>query len=207
MKRIIILFLLLLSFNSFSTKWQYGGGLDGEAGLMIVYKSIPPLVLKIDEPETILIPSGNGTFKYSEISKSKKPLNVRLEVKFNSHIVENNSVNKSIISTIYDTARYSFINNGSFFLEKTSIKNGEILIEEGIDGEVFFTDINGNEEAANKAKIINRKLSESVKDGILNREDVYIDAIFNRRNKQLTTGRYEGKTTLVVEFLGRGALN
>lgn len=209
-KKMVVFLFIILSVKSFSTKWNYGGGLDGEAGLMLIYKTLPPLLVEVEEPETMSIASGNQSFKYSEVSRSKKPLNVKIEVYFNNTIVQDNSINKSIISTIYDSVRLSFINNGSFFLYKESdgIEPRDIKKTlDLIDGEVFFTDANGIEEATNKAKIVYRKLGETIQDGVLRRDDIYIDAIFNRKQEELIVGKYRGGTTLMVEFLGKGALN
>ncbi len=209
-KKIITFLFVILSMESFSTKWNYGGGLDGEAGLMLIYKTLPPLSVKVEEPEIMSVVSGNQSFKYSEVSKSGKPLNVKIEVYFNDNIVEDNSINKTIISTIYDSIRLSFVNNGNFFLYeeigKVENKAGKTTIK-AIDGEVYFTDSSGIEEATNKAKVIQRKLGETIQNATLKREDIYIDAIFNRRGEELIAGEYRGYTTLIVEFLGRGALN
>lgn len=208
-KLIILLGSLLLSTGVFSTTWEYEGGLDGESGLMIVYKTLPPLIVEVDEPELMTVPKGTKSFKYSEVVRSKKPLNVKIEIYFNNSVVEDNGINKEIIRTIYDTAKLSFVEQGEFKLikEDSGVGPRESNVDdtdvESIDGEVFFTNSIGVVKAQGNGKELISQIGDTISSGTLHKSDIYIDAQFNKKEKELLSGQYSGKTTLVVEFIGK----
>lgn len=204
-KNLIVLFFII-TINSFSTIWNFNG-LDGEAGIILIYKTLPPLTVEVEQPEKMVVSKEQKNFKYSEVSPSRKPLQVKIEIKFNDSIIEANNINKEIIRTIYDSAKLSFLNEGKFSLIKHTQENGmkknkELLpVEETIiDAEAFFT----NDKALFEGKEIERVLKDSIQGGTLTRQDIYIDAEFNKNNKILLAGEYSGSITLVVEFIGKG---
>lgn len=205
-KKIIFLISgILLTVSTFATTWKFEGGLDGKSGLTIVYKTLPPLIIDVDEPEMMVVPRGNQMFRYSEVSRSKQPLNVSIKVFFNKSIVEDNGINKNIVRTLYDTVRLSFSNAGKFELIK---KSGSVQPKSNditVDGEVFFTNRNGAIEG-NNGKLLEKKIGDSIQNGILSEQEIYIDARFNNQKKEMLSGQYEGKVTLEIEFIGKGAI-
>ena len=204
MKRIILYIFIgfITSINLFSTKWEYGG-LDGEAGITLLYKTLPPLIVDIEKTEILKVAKTNQSFKYSEVSDKRAPLNVNIEVSFNNEIINNNGVNKEIVRTIYNEVELSFEENGIFFL----IENNTPIDQEikTIEAEVFFTSRNG--EVEGNGKKIRKILGDTIKDGKLQQNDIYIDAVFNSSKQLLFSGEYKGTVVLVIEFIGKGAIN
>lgn len=199
--KIVIIFNLLI-VNIFSkTEWTYSGINDG--GLMILYKTLPPLIVEVDEPEIMRIKKGSETFKYSNVTKTKKPLNVNIEIRFNNSIIEENAINKDIVQTIYDSVRLSFQDDGKFNLYKSTEGILPKNIVESIDGEVFFTDISGTKLQGNEAKILVKPLGNTIQGGVLSQNNIYIDSEFNKDKKQILPGNYSGEIKLEVEFIGK----
>lgn len=208
MKKKIFFIINLFSFVFlFGTTWKYEGGLDGEAGLMIVYKRLPPLIVEVEEPEIMNIPSGNNSFIYSQVSRARKPLNVKIEIYFNNSVTQENGINKEVIRTLYDTAKLSFKNEGNFILniENSGISPKNVVGDNNfsIDGEVFFTNLNGLPNIDGNGKELTLKIGDSILGGTLYRSDIYLDAEFNKQKKFLLSGQYSGGAVLMVEFLGK----
>lgn len=210
-KKIIVgVSVLLLSVIAFGkTTWKLNGALDGDAGLMIVYKTIPPLMVDVEDPDLMVVSKSRGSFTYSEVAKSKQPLKGRIEINYDKDVASqgNNGLNKNIIRTIYNSVNISFLDNGVFALRKDTTgiepKKGErrLDLENQIDGEVFFTSSKGLTRNSDKRQKL--KLEDTVQNGVLRTADVYIDARFNKGGKELMAGKYRGVTTLVVEFVGQ----
>ncbi len=198
---------LFFSLTSFSTEWKYEGGLDGGAGLMIVYKSIPPIKIEVDEPETMVVPRGKQTFRYTEVSKIKEPLKVKIEVQFDSSIVSDNGLNKDIVNQMYNSAKLWFDNDGMFEMiasDKLIFKANNLVNSENIKAEVFFVDKNGVNEMKQKVT----RFKETIQNGLLISEEEYIDAKFNLDSKVMSSGSYRGVTKLNIEILGKnGGIN
>jgi|GEM_PF-6373799 len=203
-KKLLKLFLLCcMSILSYSATWKFEGGLNGDEGLMLIYKTLPPLIIEVDSPETMRVSKNIGEFTYSKVTNLKRPLNVSIKVSFNNDIIENNNaVNKEIVRTIYDTTKLSFKDNGRFYLRKTNGKLRRLDVENQIDAYAFFSTSNGEKEG----DIINRGLGDTISNGTLSQNNIYINAIFNQEKKELIPGEYSGIVTLMVEFLGRGEI-
>lgn len=209
MKKLLLFILvgLISHINLYSTRWDFGG-LDGEAGLIILYKTLPPLIVEVEKPEVLKIPKTNKSFKYSETVSKNTPLNVNIEVIFDNKIINKNGINKEIVRTIYNEVELSFDGDGKFKLDRVDNSSKEKIKEKtlsSIDGEVFFTNRNGVTDGDGKK--VKKILGDTIKDGKLKQDDIYIDAIFNSELKSLNSGRYIGKATLIVEFIGKGAIN
>lgn len=198
--KIIYIFLIFcISKIIYSgTNWQFSAGVNGNGGLMIVYKTLPPLVVNVDQPKVMRVKKGRDPFKYSESSGENKPLNVMIKVEFNKEVVGENGINKEIIRSIYNNVTLSFKNNGIFSLIKTTEKS-----DLQIDAQAYFTDQNGIRINDKAHPIINRNLSDTIQNGILLQNDIYIDAEFNKMQQELLEGRYEGTVILEVEFNGK----
>lgn len=199
----ILIFLLIFELCK-ATSWNFTGGLNGEDGLMIVYKTLPPLSVEVDQPEVMIVPASNAPFRYSEVNKNRNLLEVRIEIRFNKEIIEtNNAVNKKIVRSVYDRAKLNFKDDGIFYLEKINSKKikKDVLdeVNNKIDGEVFFTTAGG----VDLGKEITEKIGDTIQNGTLSKRYIYIDAKFNKEGKQLMLGEYKGTATLVVEFLGK----
>lgn len=201
MKKIIIIFNLFIVSVFGKTEWTYSGITDG--GLMILYKTLPPLVVEVDEPEIMRVKKGSESFKYSNVTKTQKPLNVNIEIKFNNSIIEENAINKDIVQTIYDSVRLSFQNDGIFNLYKNTDGILPKNTIESIDGEVFFTDISGTRLPGNEAKILLKPLGNTIQGGVLSQNNIYIDSEFNKNKKEILPGNYNGEVKLEVEFIGK----
>lgn len=166
---------------------------------MILYKTLPPLIIDIDSPERMTVSKEAKNFKYSDIVSSKKPIQLRIEIKFNDSIINSNNINKEIVRTVYDSLKLSFVEQGKFRLY--GVENN--ILNESIDGEVFFTNENGVIEGEMNGKEIKRTLHDTIQGGVLSRKDIYIDAIFNQEGKKLLIGNYSGTVSLDIEFMGK----
>lgn len=201
-KKVILIYFMVIKIIFSATEWNFSG-INGNGSITILYKTLPPLVVEVDEPELMRIKRGKDSFKYSDVSRSKKPLNVNIEIQFNNGIIDNNGSNKDIISTIYDTVKLELLNNGEITLLQDNLsgvpRNNDSL---GIKGEVYFTNISGI-ELENKYILI-KKLGESIKNGLLTTNDIYIDAEFNKEKNEILSGQYSGKIIMSVEFIGKG---
>lgn len=201
-KLLMGLLTFILSINSLSTEWKYQGGLDGGAGLMIVYKSVPPIKIEVEEPEIMVVPRGTQLFKYTEASRKKEPLAVKIEIQFDSSIVQDNGVNKQIITQMYNSAKLWFDNNGYFeMIDSNGVipKANNQENSRSIKAEAFFVDKNKANEK--KETIINFK--ETIQNGLLVSDKAYIDAKFNTEGKEMLSGNYRGVAKLNIEILGK----
>ncbi|WP_130891793.1 hypothetical protein [Fusobacterium ulcerans] len=204
MNKKIFIFLLgiILNISIFSSSdWQFTSGINGDGGLTIVYKTLPPLKVEVDSPEPMRIASGNQAFTYTNSNSSGKPLSVKIEIKFNNGIIDNDAINKTIVTTIYNKVKLSFENNGEFSL----IKDGKP--EDKIAGKIYFSTAEGVKISEELMKPFN----QTIQSGTLKVDTVYINANFNEDNKMITpkldkltedSPDYSGTARLNVEFLG-----
>lgn len=202
-KKIFIFILgIILNISIFSSSdWQFTSGINGDGGLTIVYKTLPPLKVEVDSPEPMRIASGNQSFTYTSSNSSGKPLSVKIEIKFNNGIIDNDTINKTIVTTIYNKVKLSFENNGDFSL----IKDGKP--EDKIAGKIYFSTAEGVKIGEELMKPFN----QTIQNGTLKVDTVYINANFNEDNKMITpkldkltegSPDYSGTARLNVEFLG-----
>lgn len=200
MKMASIFLFIILNFKYLNSEtiWSFSSGVNGTGGLMIIYKTLPPLVVDVDTPKLMRVKKGNDIFKYSEASGENKPLNVRVKVQFNTEVVEDNGINKEIIKNIYNNITLSFKNYGRFQLKPLD-KNNDLNIE----AQAYFTDFNGVKINDKAHPIINKNLGDTISNGLLSQNDIYIDAEFNKERKNLLAGEYKGTVILEVEFNGK----
>lgn len=205
MKKVMIFFFMIMLVNVYGvTEWDFHG-INGNGSLTILYKTLPPLVVEVDEPEIMRIKRGTSKFKYSNSTKSQKPLNVNIEIQFNDGIIDQNGINKDIVQAIYDTVNLKLLGNGKIELRAMNETIWPRIDGTGvINGIVYFSNISGDKE--NNGESITRKLGESIKGGLLTSNDIYIDAEFNQEEKEILAGTYLGKITLEVEFIGKETL-
>lgn len=215
MKKLWILGLFILTatissgaVNNYSSEWKVTG-ISSDGGLMIVYKSLAPLSLTVEDPKTMKIPKGIKEFTYSQITGGR-PLKVSVQTKYNSTI--NNELDKNIIKTIYDSVKFGFestYTSGSnnfkldYFSQKGENYSENEKIEKYINGRAYFTNLNAVETGNTDSK----QLSDNIKVGTLTAE-TYLDAKFTVPDSvQLLGGEtYRGTLRVKAEFLGKNPL-
>lgn len=205
-KYIIILTSLVFSIMTYSSKWTYDGISNG--GLMILYKSLPPTSIMIETPEVMTVSKNQGTFWYSEVSPTRAPIKVDIKIKFNDGIVNNadNGLNKEIIYQIYDQVELTFLDNGVFSLTPTD--SNVVNEQTTIDAEAYFVKSGGVILDGENGKKVQRKFINTIQNGLLTIDNspIYIDAQFNKKNKELMSGSYSGTVKLEIEFKGKGGI-
>lgn len=196
--KILCSYIIVVSISYSGTIWKFSSGVNGSGGLMIVYKTYPPLVVNVEKSKIMRVKKGNEKFTYSKVIEGGKPLNVDISINFNQGIIDENGVNKEIIRSIYNNVTLSLKNNGKFYLE--TLVNDESYT---IDAQAYFTDKNGTRINDKSHPIINKELLDSIQNGALRQSDIYIDAEFNSERKELKIGKYSGSVILEVEFNGK----
>lgn len=183
MKKIIILSIFfIISIISYSdVKWS------GDSGKMsIIYKVVDPLIVKVDQPERIIVSQNQKTFTYSKMSSSKKVLAVNVTSSYN-YVDE-------ILREIYKTVYFELVNNGDFVLKQAN------TIEE-IKGKGYFIDSENNATYTNKLTKIDKPFSSSVAGNIFS-ATTGIDADFTLPEGDVPMGVYTGTLKLNVWFGG-----
>ncbi len=146
--------------------------------LVVIYKVLDPLSVIVDKPEKMTVSVGDQTFKYSEVSTSKSPLNIKIETPYNDR--------DEILDKIYGTAALKLANNGDFNLVN-STTNTEI-----IKGRGFFKD--------GSSSLILPLYNASTPNKY--QASTTVDAIFNEERKQMLMGNYKGVLILNVTYGG-----
>lgn len=215
MKRVMIIGILLaliavnIHGRDYSSDWKVNG-ISPDGSLMIVYKSLAPLSLKIEEPKKMVIPKSIKTFKYTQITRSQ-PLKVVAETKYDTTI--NNQVGKEIIKAIYNSVKFSFeskdgFGGNTFRLDyipqnvKNQVREENNEINKYIEGKAFFTNISGN-DPKDEVEIV---FEDNIASGVLSAR-TYIDAEFKvpEETKLLGGELYSGTIRIKAEFSGKNS--
>ena len=171
--RIILSFILITTCVYPITKINYA------KQLVVLYNVLDPLIVEVDPPEKMVVRSGREKFRYSQITPSKKPLNVKVEAPYKDRDL--------ILDTIYGTATLELLDNGKFDLKKIDDPS------KVINGKGFFSEIGEN---TSKMKL------DLFKSTVANKYQAFtkIDAIFNENQEEMLMGRYKGVMILNVTY-------
>lgn len=174
MKKIkILLILVLLSIYSYSaTKINFS------KQLVVIYKVLDPLSVRVDTPEKMTVRKGNETFRYSQVVQSRTPLNVQISAPYNSR--------DEILDEIYGTAKLELRNRGEFELKELQNPNFKIK------GKGFFG-------SAEDEYQINLPLYNATTPNMY-QASAQIDAIFNSDKEEMLMGTYKGVLILDVTY-------
>lgn len=171
--KIILIFMLLVTYLYPVTKINYA------KQLVILYKVLDPLTVEVDTPEKMTVKSGREKFKYSEVTSSKKPLNVKVEAPYKERDL--------ILDTIYGTATLELLNNGRFELKSIEDQN------KVVKGRGFFSEV-GENTSKMKLELFNSNVANKYQ------ASTKIDAIFNEDQDEMLMGTYKGVMILNVTY-------
>lgn len=104
-KRCFLIYIFYLAQGLYSTT-----NINFTKQLVVIYKVLNPLSVVVDKPEKMIIKSSKDTFKYSSVTQSRAPLNVKIEAPY--------KVRDEILDKIYGTATLVLRNYGNFELKK-----------------------------------------------------------------------------------------
>lgn len=189
MKKIFFVFFILLKSLSYCADTWHGSGKPDNI-LVVLYKVLDPLIVEVEQPERIVIPASNGSYRYSNYSKSRRPLTVKVSAKYNKDKVDD------ILRKIYERVYFKLDNNGDF--ELTNKKYGDKKIK----GKGYFIDSEAKATETNKLSEIDKEFSGSVGAEKFN-ATTQVDADFIINDITNTPmGEYQGTLMLDVWFGG-----
>lgn len=187
MKKILILlsFLLVTIISYSDVKWE---GEDGR--VTIIYKIVDPLIVDVEQPQKLVIGANQKKFTYSEASKDKKRVNVKVNAPYNqNHSIDN------ILRAIYAKVYFELQDKGEFNLTHT--KNPENIIK----GQGYFVDKEAGISSNDKKTFYNKDFSNRV-NGNKFYTTSQIDADFEMTKENMPMGVYSGTLKLNVWFGG-----
>lgn len=188
MKRILVgIYFLLVSISYSDTHWS--GNYHNE-NLVILYKVLDPLIVTIDAPQKIILPAVKGTYRYSEKSKSQRPLRVVVKADYTKSQVDN------ILRKVYEKVYFRLQGNGDFDL----VNRDEM--SKKIQGKGYFIDSESGATVNNKLSEINKSFAGSVGAEKFSAEtEIDADFIINDP-ANVPMGLYTGTLKLDVWFQG-----
>lgn len=181
-----ILFAIFILMTSISYCKESIWSVTSKNPIVIVYKVLDPLVVTVEQPEKIVVPAGVTTFKYSEYSKNKKKLNVRVKSSYTGHV-------DNILRKIYERVHFELQNGGMFDLIHEKEKSKKII------GKGYFVD-GGLAPEGEKKTYYNKEFSNNLVVDSFN-ASTQIDVEFNKE-ATLPMGIYTGTLKLNVWFNG-----
>ena len=185
-----------------ASTWKVNG-ISTNGGLMIIYKSMAPLILDVEAGEKkMLITKEQKNFTYSKMA-GKHPIKVIARAEYNPDIVGQggNELNKNIINTIYNRVSFEFP-QPDFKLNYIPKNGEEAKPDKYIDGKAYFTDKNGVQNLGTKQE---SNLINNIVSGKLTTSEVYVDAQFTVPNNVNLLGgeTYRGSVRITAEALGQ----
>lgn len=145
--------------------------------LVVIYKVLDPLSVIVDSPEKMVVRAGNQTFKYSEVTSSRAPLNIKIETPYKQR--------DEILDQIYGTATLELENKGEFVLVDEKASNNTIR------GRGFFV---SNSASQLTLPLYNASTPDKYQ------ASTVVDAIFNEDKNEMLMGNYRGVLILNVTY-------
>lgn len=192
MKKIIFMFFILISSIGYSK--TYWDGKDYDKSLVVLYKVLDPLIVKVDEPKRIIIPAKKNTYKYSEYSEDHRKLKVDVSTSYNQNEIDD------ILRKVYENVYFKLQNNGEFELNRVKKENekAENIV---IKGKGYFVDNSASAIEQDKKTQITKPFSSNVAGNKFS-ATTEIDAEFTVDNDNIPMGVYKGTLKLDVWFGG-----
>lgn len=192
MKKIIFMFFILISSIGYSeTHWS---GKDHDKSLVVLYKVLDPLIVKVDEPKRIIIPAKKNTYKYSEYSEDHRKLKVDVSTSYNKDKIDD------ILRKVYENVHFKLQKDGAFELNRVK-KENEKAENVVIKGKGYFVDSSVSATEKDKKTQITKPFSSSVVGNKFS-ATTEIDAEFTVDNDNIPMGVYKGTLKLDVWFGG-----
>lgn len=190
-KAIFFLFILISSIGYSKTMWK---GNNYDKNLVVLYKALDPLIVKVDEPKRIIIPAKRNTYKYSEYSSDHRKLKVDVSTSYNKDQID------SILRKVYENVYFKLQNDGNFDLTHVK-KENEKVENVTIKGKGYFVDNSVSATDKEKKSEITKPFSSSVVGNKFS-ATTEIDAEFTVDNDNIPMGVYTGTLKLDVWFGG-----
>ena len=192
MKKIIFMFFILISSIGYSeTSWE---GNNYDKNLVVLYKVLDPIIVNVEQPQKINIPAVKGKYIYSNYSKNRKALQVKVETPFNKGMID------EILRKVYEKVYLKLQNSGDFDLNYINKKDkGTENIT--IKGKGYFIDSSVSATEDTKTSYIEKQFANSVA-GDKFSTTTEIDAEFTVDNDNIPMGVYKGTLKLDVWFGG-----
>lgn len=190
-KAIFFLFILISSIGYSKTTWN---GINYDKNLVVLYKALDPLIVKVDEPKRIIIPAKRNTYKYSEYSSDHRKLKVDVSTSYNKDQIDD------ILRKVYENVYFKLQNDGNFDLTHVK-KENEKVENVTIKGKGYFVDNSVSATDKEKKSEITKPFSSSVVGNKFS-TTTEIDAEFTVDNDNIPMGVYTGTLKLDVWFGG-----
>lgn len=192
MKKIIFMFFILISSIGYSeTSWE---GNNYDKNLVVLYKVLDPIIVNVEQPQKINIPAVKGKYIYSNYSKNRKALQVKVETPFNKGMID------EILRKVYEKVYLKLQNSGDFDLNYINKKDkGTENIT--IKGKGYFIDSSVSATEDTKTSYIEKQFANSVA-GDKFSTTTEVDAEFTVDNDNIPMGVYKGTLKLDVWFGG-----
>lgn len=181
-----LLFVLFVLINLFSYGKDSIWNTTSKNPIIVIYKVLDPLIVKVDQPDKIVVPANITNFKYSEYSENKRKLNVIVESPYTGPI-------DKVLEKIYEKVHFQLESSGNFELIHDKEKNKKII------GKGYFID--GDLATETEKKSYYSKGFSNNLVGNSFKASTQIDVDFNKE-KDAPMGVYKGVLKLNVWFDG-----